>query len=253
MMRTALVRSSVLLAILVALPLGAAKYEKLLLPVAPSVVHCALHSKYDTRLVVYNASGKSVDKFCADESCSGLAADTGTVVQGQHVPVPVPRFMYVPKELIDNMEMTLVVESSELTTPEARSYTELPVVRERDFREGKIQIVGVRMDDGFRKTLRLYGLDGTAPISVRVRVYDLTSSTPAYEHEYSLMPQAGLDAGGHELSPTFNMECDLSDYVGNYEHPVRVEIESMTPGKKIWGFVSVTNNVTQHFYTVVPR
>ncbi|HEX7808050.1 MAG TPA: hypothetical protein VF608_04990 [Thermoanaerobaculia bacterium] len=243
----------VLLVILVALPLAAADYEKLLLPVAPSVVYCALHSKYDTRLVVYNASGNAIDKFCTDDSCSGLAADTGTVVLGNHVPVPIPRFIHVPKELVSDMEMTLVVESSELTQPEARSYTELPVVRESDFREGKIQIVGVRMDDGFRKTLRLYGLDGSTPTAVRVRVFDLTSSTPAYEHEYSLMPQAGLDANGMQISPTFNMECDLSDYVGNYEHPVRVEIESMTPGQRIWGFVSVTNNVTQHFYTVVPR
>lgn len=253
MKRTGLVAFSLLLATLFALPLAAAEYEKLLLPIAPSVVHCALHSKYDTRLVVYNASGRAVDTFCSDESCSGLAADTGTVVEGQHVPVPIPRFMYVPKEVVDDMEMTLVVESSELTMPEARSYTELPVVRERDFREGKIQIVGVRMDDGFRKTLRLYGLDGSTPTAVRVRVFDLTSSTPAYEHEYSMMPQAGLDANDLEISPTFNMECDLSDYVGNYEHPVRVEIESMTPGQRIWGFVSVTNNVTQHFYTVVPR
>jgi hypothetical protein len=243
----------VFLVLLVALPLAADEFEKLLLPVAPSVVYCGYHSKYDTRLVVFNASGNAVDRFCSDESCSGLAADTGTVVVGQQVPVPIPRFMHVPKALVNGMNMTLLVESSETSMPEQRSYTELPVVRESDFREGRIQIVGVRMDDGFRKTLRLYGLDGTKPTAVRVRVYDLDSATPEYEHEYSLMPQAGLDANGLEISPTFNMECDLSEYVEDYEHPVRVEIESMTPGSKIWGFVSVTNNVTQHFYTVVPR
>jgi hypothetical protein len=243
----------ILLVLVVALPLAADEYEKLLLPVAPSLVYCGYHSKYDTRLVVFNASGKAIGRFCTDEQCGTLDADTGTVVEGDHVPVPMPRFMYVPKALAKDMNMTLVVESSETNMPEERSYTELPVVRESEFREGKIQIVGVRMDDGFRKTLRLYGLDGSHPTAVRVKVFDLTSSTPAYEHEYSLMPQAGVDASGRDLLPTFNMECDLSDYVGNYEHPVRVEIESMTPGSKIWGFVSVTNNVTQHFYTVVPR
>jgi hypothetical protein len=243
----------VALCLLVALPLAAAEYEKVLLPVAPSVVYCALHSKYDTRLVVFNSGGKAVDRFCSDESCGPLAAETGTVVQGEQIPIPIPRFFHVPKSAVENMDMTLVVESSETNRPEERSYTELPVVRESDFREGKIQIVGVRMDDGFRKTLRMYGLDGSRPTAVRVRVFDITSNTPAYEHEYSLMPHAGLDENGLEMSPTFNMECDLSDYVGNYEHPVRVELESKTPGAKIWGFVSVTNNVTQHFYTVVPR
>lgn len=243
----------IILIVLIAVPMMAEEYEKLLLPVAPSLVYCANHSKYDTRLVVFNASGQALPRMCADDACSGLAANTGTVVRGDHIPVPIPRFYYVPKSAAQDMNMTLVVESSETSRPEERSYTELPVVRASEFREGKIQIVGVRMDDGFRKTLRMYGLDGTKPTAVRVRVYDLGSSTPAYEHEYSLMPQAGLDAKGLQMSPTFNMECDLSDYVGNYENPVRVEIESMTPGSKIWGFVSVTNNVTQHFYTVVPR
>lgn len=229
----------IVLSLVVAANVFAADLEKVLLPIAPSVVYCGYHSKYDTRMVVFNAATQAID---------GIEANTGAVVEGEVVPVPVPRFAYVPRDF----KLTLVVESSEVSRPDERSYTELPVVREADFREGKIQIVGVRMDSDFRKTLRLYGLNGTQPTEVRVRVFDLTSSTPAYEHEYWLTPQAGVDANGLDLAPTFNMECDLSDYVSNYAHPVRVEIESLTPGAKVWGFVSVTNNVTQHFYTVVP-
>jgi hypothetical protein len=234
---------SVLFSLALVLPLAAGELEKVLLPIAPSVVYCGYHSKYDTRLVAYNA---------ADRKVGELDANRGRVVEGQQVLIPMPAFLYVPREDADHLQMSLMVESSETNRPEERSYTELPVVRERDFKAGKIQIVGVRMDEGFRKTLRIYALDGSSWTGVRVRVFDLGSSVPAYEHEYALIPtaknEAGLDSG-----PAFNMECDLSEYIPSYGRPVRVELEPTTPGAKIWGFVSVTNNVTQHFYTVVPR
>ena len=246
-------RRFLLVLVLFALPLTAAEYEKLMLPVAPSVVYCGYHSKYDTRLVAFNGNDSPIDRFCSDEMCGALPASTGTVVIGDHLMVPRPSFIYVPKHVADDMQMSLIVESSDTIRPEERSYTELPVVRESDFRNGKIQIVGVRMDDGFRKTLRIYGLDGATPTQVRVRVYALRSTTPAYEHDYWLLPQEGANSEGLDAAPTFNMECDLSAYVENYGAPVRVELEPLTPGAKIWGFVSITNNVTQHFYTVVPR
>jgi hypothetical protein len=246
-------RALLLLSLAIAVPAFAVEYERLMLPVAPSVVYCGYHSKYDTRLVAFNGASAPVEQFCSDAMCGALPASTGTVVIGEHVPIPQPSFIYVPKEVARDMQMSLIVESSDVLRPEERSYTELPVVRESDFRAGRIQIVGVRMDDGFRKTLRIYGLNGSEGALVKVRVYALRATTPAYEHEYWLYPQAGLNEIGLDAAPSFNMECDLSGYVENYGAPVRVEIEPLTPGARIWGFVSITNNVTQHFYTVVPR
>jgi len=247
-------RLALVLTLLAALPAFARDYEKLLLPIAPSVTYCGFHSKYDTRLVAFNGAKRGIDRFCSDDLCGPLAPNTGTVLSGENAGgTPPPAFMYVPRDVADDMQMSLIVESSDLLRPEERSYTELPVVRERDFRNGKIQIVGVRMDEGFRKTLRIYGLDGATPTLVRVRVYALRSTTPAYEHEYWLLPQDGVNDAGLDAAPTFNMECDLSGYVENYGAPVRVELEPLTEGARIWGFVSITNNVTQHFYTVVPR
>lgn len=246
-------KRAALLSLVLALPIFAVEYERLMLPVSPSVVYCGYHSKYDTRLIAFNGAESPVDRFCSDEICGALPASTGTVVVGEHVPIPKPSFIYVPKKVAAEMQMSLIVESSDTLRPEERSYTELPVVRESEFRAGKIQIVGVRMDDGFRKTLRIYGLNGSEGALVRVRVYALRSTTPAYEHDYWLEPQAGLNAAGLDAAPSFNMECDLTTYVENYGAPVRVELEPLTPGARIWGFVSITNNVTQHFYTVIPR
>jgi hypothetical protein len=237
--------AAILLSLAAAVSLSAEEFEKIMLPVAPSVVHCGYHSKYDTRLVAYNDADRSITQF-------GLGANTGTVVEGEHVAVPNPAFLYVPRSEAAKLQMSLIVESSDRARPEERSYTELPIVRESDFRSSKIQIVGVRMDDGFRKTLRIYGLDGSQWTAVRVRVFPLDSNVPAYEHEYALVPSPQF-ADGRDSAPSFNMECDLSDYVSRYDRPARVEVEPLTPGARIWAFVSVTNNVTQHFYTVVPR
>lgn len=246
-------RALLLLSLAIAVPAFAVEYERLMLPVAPSVVYCGYHSKYDTRLIAFNGNSAKVERFCSDESCGALPAGTGTVVSGELDTVPRPAFIYVPKDVARNMLMSLIVESTDVARPEERSYTELPVVRESDFRADRIQIVGVRMDDGFRKTLRIYGLNGAEGALVRVRVFALHATRPAYEHDYWLYPQEGLNAQGLDAAPSFNMECDLSGYVHNYGAPIRVEIEPLTPGAKIWAFVSITNNVTQHFYTVMPR
>ena len=213
--------------------------EKVLLTVAPSVVNCGYDSHYDTRLVVFN-NGR-------DREVRGLPAQTGAMIAGEEAMVPLPSFLYVRKEDAGALSMSLLVESSDRNHPEARSFNELPVVREREFTDGKIQIAGVRMDDGFRKTLRIYGLDGETAAGVRVRVYSLTASKLLFEHEYALLP-VGPNA------PSFNMECDLSNYwLETDGTPVRVEVEPLTPGAKIWAFVSITNNTTQHFYNVLPR
>jgi hypothetical protein len=34
---------------------------------------------------------------------------------------------------------------------------------------------------------------------------------------------------------------------------VRIELEPITPGLQYWAFISITNNKTQHFYTVLGR
>ncbi len=72
----------VTLALAAALPVLARDYEKLMLPIAPSVTYCGYHSKYDTRLVAFNGAQRGIDRFCSDEICGPLAPNTGSVVGG---------------------------------------------------------------------------------------------------------------------------------------------------------------------------
>ncbi|HEU4888865.1 MAG TPA: hypothetical protein VFV49_13345 [Thermoanaerobaculia bacterium] len=243
------------LALVLCLPILAADYEQLLLPVAPSLAFCAYDSRYETRLVAFNDHAALGSRFCADDRCYDLLAKTGReITNGESRSEPLPVFLYVPKETADSMRMSLVVEASNKDRLDERNFTELPIVRASDFTEGKLQIVGLRMDPGFRQTVRIFGLDGALSGHVMMRAYKLSSNELLFEWPFYVGPLSHEQTSdGKQLRPAFGMECDMSAYLHSYGQKVRLDFESMTPGMKYWAFISVTNNKTQHFYTVLPH
>ena len=251
----------VALVALVALPAAAEKFEKVMLPIAPSTVLCAFHSRYDTRLVVFNEHDRAVSRISSDDTSGGLAAFTGTEISGPIVQTPLGSFLYVPRADSAGLRMALISESMDLTKPEEKFFTELPVVRDGDWRTGRIQIIGVKIEQGFRQTLRIYGYDGHAVGQVAARFYAIGSNRLLKETTYELWPHGPhLNADGLQAGPSFAMECDLSG-LGQWEgwgaelvgQHIRIELEPKTPGLKYWAFVSVANNATQHFFTILPR
>ena len=191
-------------------------------PIEPSVVLCGYHSRYDTRLVVFNER---------DQAMGALAPNTGAEVTGPITLVPLPRFMYLPKSEAATTRLSLVVESGNRDLPEESSFTELPVVRESDFRSGKLQIIGVRLDHGFRQTVRMYGLDGHAYGKVMMRVYPLDSTDLLHSCEHELWPLTSeVTADGLPLRPSFGMECDMSEHLHGHGDKVRIKLEPLTPG-----------------------
>jgi hypothetical protein len=237
-----------------ALPIFAQEMEQILLPVAPSVVMCAYNSRYETHLVVYNQNARKVKAVCAEDGCGDIGAAQGREMMGNATSIPLPTFLYMPKADANGLRMSLIVESGDRDNLGDRSFTELPIVRASDFVDTKMSFVGVRMDPGFRQTIRIFGLDGTTSGQVQVRAYDLATEELVYDEPMWLGPLSDeRNDQGQALRPSFSMECDLSsDIPANGRH-VRVEIEPLSEGLKFWAFVSVTNNKTQHFYTIVPR
>jgi hypothetical protein len=244
-----------IVALLVALPLSAADYEQVLLPVAPSVVHCGYDSRYETRLLAFNDAPARLERFCADGACRDLEPRTAQEFTGDYAGgLPLPAWVYLPKEKAKDVRMSLVVESSELSRLDERSYTELPIVRASEFTDGKMQFIGVRIDPDFRQTVRFYGLDGLAYGEVMMRVYPLGGGELLHECLHLIFPLTGeVDAEGRQTRPAFGMECDMADHLEANGQKVRIELEPITPGLKYWAFLSITNNKTQHFYTVLPR
>ena len=237
-----------------ALPLAAADYEQLLLPIAPSVVHCAHDSRFETRLLAFNTNEHGRTSVCTDRECGELAPMGAKEFLGDDAGgTPLPAYIYLPKNAADDLELSIVVESSHIDRIEERSFTELPVIRTSEFRSGKMQFIGVRMDPEFRQSIRMYGLDGSSFAVVMMRVYSLESGELLHECEHLLMPIGETDAQGLHTRPSFSMECDMSEHVAANGQKVRIELEPVTEGLKYWALISVTNNRTQGFYTVLPR
>jgi hypothetical protein len=248
-------RVPVLLAIALAFPLAAQEYEQLMLPVAPSLVYCAYESRYETRLVAYNDHAVASSRVCENDRCHDLAPKSGREITNvESAGTPLPVFLYVPKETAGSLRMSLMVEASDRAKLDERGFTELPIARASDFTEGKLQLVGLRMDPGFRQTVRMFGLDGAMSGWVMMKVYRLDSNEMLFEWPFYIGPISNeMTSDGKQLRPAFGMECDMSAYLHSYGQKVRIDLESMTPGLKYWAFISVTNNKTQHFYTVLPH
>lgn len=250
-MKTALVA----LVLLAALPLLAADVEQFLLPVSPSLVHCGYESRYETRLVAFNDDAQVPDLLCATGDCAAVQPLATVELSGGYAGgTPLPAYVYLPKQSAERLRMSLIVESSELSRLDERSYTELPIVSTKDFTRGKMQFVGVRVDQGFRQTVRMYGLDGTKSGKVMMRVYPMDSSMLLHECVHEIHPiTMEKTSDGNDLRPAFGMECDMSEHIPANDQKVRIELEPITEEFAYWAFISITNNKTQHFYTVLGR
>lgn len=192
--------------------------------------------------------------ICAEDGCGTIAAASGREIIGDTRMVPRPTYLFLPKEQADRLRLSLVVESGDIDHPETHAFAELPIVRASDFRDTKLTLVGVRMDEGFRQTVRIFGLDGNQWGAVQVRAYDLASAELVYDDTMVLAPMSDERLpDGTSMRPSLSMECDLTKDVPANGHNLRLEIEPLTAGLKFWAFVSVTSNKTQQFYTIVPR
>lgn len=140
--------------------------------------------------------------------------------------------------------------------------TELPVPREETFHAGKFSLVDVPVADGFRQTLRIYELDGTPrEASVRVRTFRLDPAhTQPNDDPDVLLGEIVLPLQFRPIAdtlpehPGYGQISDLSTLapLGDAEH-LRLEIEPVTPGLRLWAFVTVIHNVTQHATVITPQ
>jgi hypothetical protein len=131
--------------------------------------------------------------------------------------------------------------------------TELPIVRVEKFRTSTVSLVNIPVAPQYRHTLRVYDGDGR-DTTVTIRAYANEETTPRVtatrqltrpyaDEPPSLTP---LQPAYHELALAQLLPLDRID-------SVRLEIEPVTQGSRIWAFVSITNNETHHVTLVTPK
>jgi hypothetical protein len=172
-------------------------------------------------------------------------------------PSPAALF-HVRKEATEHLSGSL--RTRDFTRQSENWGCEIPIIRESELRSS-VSLVDVPREERFRQRLRIY--DPVYPAEpARVEFFDPSGPLLAVR-EVELAWPAGSSGGlppegrfagsiGFPLQPAF-AEIDLGavpELQGHERIRIRVTARS---GQKIWAFVSITNNETQHVSTVTPQ
>ncbi|HEX7679658.1 MAG TPA: hypothetical protein VF713_16115 [Thermoanaerobaculia bacterium] len=127
----------------------------------------------------------------------------------------------------------------------ATSGTEVPIVRERDFR-GQLRFVGIQVDGRYRTSLRMWSLGDFPEYLV------LIGSNPALPLHTENIPGTSMWFGSLDLTPTLLQQKTS---------PVSITILPSGFGSNfvpitlppIWGMLSITSNVSQQVTIISPH
>jgi len=246
------------LALALAVPTFAEEWERVLFPIVLNgVAPGAYGSQWGMELSIYY-TGKNIvptdPQFCptlispcipAPLTPNGLAV----FIEGSLHPFSAPAsFFNVPSALADDIHFNLHVR--DLSRSSETFGTEIPVVRTSEFRTTKIALLNVPVQPPFRTTLRLYH---AAPTTTTVRVRVFAERTPGFIADRTVtLSAAQISFKGNPLVPGYAQIGDLLD--GAQRAGIERAFVEIVPGDvPVWGFISVTNSITQQVTLVTPQ
>jgi hypothetical protein len=126
--------------------------------------------------------------------------------------------------------------------------TEIPIVREDDFRN-RIILLNVPSDSRFRVALRIYAHPTTRPIQIPLRIYRMNGDEPIVERSMTLLPPT---------NPAYEpSNVTIGDILTQFQipsaDPMWIEIGGSPVSPEIWAFAAITNNTTQHVTVISPQ
>lgn len=132
----------------------------------------------------------------------------------------------------------------------------IPIARDADFASHTISILGIPVRSEYRYTLRIYDFDAVDGARVAVRVIADAEAEPRSTVEGTLRlggPRLTTTTAQLPARPAY-LQIDGSQFASmDNADSMRIDIEPLTPGAKIWAFVSVTDNDTHHVTTFSPQ
>jgi hypothetical protein len=131
--------------------------------------------------------------------------------------------------------------------------TEIPVVRESQYRTTAITLLNVPLDSRFRVTLRAYDPDVHQHASFRFDFRDMQAGELLASRTV-----AAVYKSGQSFFPRVAACAQLGDVRGSVpeianQDIVRVEVSPVDEATRFWSFASVTNNETQHVTLITPQ
>ena len=246
----------------------AAPLSSILIPIfLDEPVHGALGSVWTSQLSMHNSgSSSSLIEWCSgnpatNTACILIGLSEADLQPGetQHVlptfyPLPsgaTPgRVVFFSPKGIDQLAFNLRI--ADTSRGALNAGTEVPVVRDKDFRTATTRLLNIPIDPRFRLTFRLYQMNSGAA-DYTLRVFDeATSALLGSTVVHVVSPDIGL----LQLEPGYLELGDVTSLVPagtKLPAAIQIEVEPLTTGSAFWTFVSVTNNDTQLLTLVTPQ
>ena len=231
---------------------------RLLIPVAVSAPG-ASNTNWQTEVLVNNGNGELLVLAGASgpggDVANGVTPATILPFSTSPITLSPPRgntgaFLYIPRRLVDNVLVSVRVHD---TSRDGESWgAEIPVVPEGQFRRSVV-LAGVPTDTRFRTLLRIYSYS-FANDEVKVSLRDDATGELLGTRTLELI-SGTQDGTNPPIAPGYgqlSLEGILSPFAAT--HPrIRAEIvPTGFPLSPIWGFIAITNNVTQQVTTISP-
>lgn len=168
---------------------------------------------------------------------------------------PGAQFLYIRPQDRDKIHINARVYDDTRTGTTAGS--EIPIAHDEDFKNGLISLLNVPAGSGYRQMLRVYDTFETEGTTVEVRVFADDEIAPRVSQVHSLET---LD--GSQLTTTARLpvrpryaQVDLRTLDAELAGAklLRIEVEPLTAGSRIWAFATATNNETHHVTVLSPQ
>ena len=163
------------------------------------------------------------------------------------------QYLYVPAADAHKVHVNI------RTFDTARSHTtggaEIPFVSEEQFRGDTVSLLGIPLADEHRYTLRVYDAHARAGARVQVHVYADDEETPR-KSLVGTLAGGGPSTTTTALLPIHPATLQIDPIAGldlAGVKTLRVDVEPLDEGLRLWSFVSITNNETHHVTTVSQR
>jgi Domain of unknown function DUF11 len=168
---------------------------------------------------------------------------------------PGAQFLYIRPQDRDRIHINArVYDERRLDTTGG---SEIPVAHDEDFKNGLISLLNVPAGTGYRQMLRVYDTFETAGTTVEVRVFADDELAPRVTQTIALE-----DLDGNQTTTSARLwirprytQLDLRSLDAELAGAklLRIEVEPMTPGSRIWAFATATNNATHHVTVLSPQ
>ena len=239
--------------------------DRILLPVYLPPIDGAHGSRFETTLLIRNASDTAIRingleeydvcRILCPDPLYVRTIDPGELFWGGSLFAGGNPGIILYTERGKGQPLSFALRVQDVTRQLLTWGTEIPIVREHDLRTGRMELLGIPMDPRFRQTLRIYAIAPT-DASLVVRLFEMWGLNPhsPLEREILVDTRRHVEPSSREVLYPGYAQIDLDkmfpELLGQRQY--RIEIEPVTDGLLYWSFVSVTNNDTQHITVVSP-